>query len=172
LFFFYFSVEKEADVVVSESSQNLVSEEESNFISSGSYSYTTPDGRLIGLVTVSWIANEARLHTAEDHKPSTSLNQLPENVAQMLAEFEAAADAVSVVSKISTEVSPVESSPAENSPVESSPAETSPVESSSAVESAGAVESNAIDASSSVSSPAESSPVESSPVESTDSISA
>jgi hypothetical protein len=162
LFFFYFSVEKEADVVVSESSQNLVSEEESNFISSGSYSYTTPDGRLIGLVTVSWIANEARLHTAEDHKPSTSLNQLPENVAQMLAEFEAAADAVSVVSKISTEVSPVESSPAE----------TSPVESSSAVESAGAVESNAIDASSSVSSPAESSPVESSPVESTDSISA
>ena len=153
MFFFYFSVEKEADVVVSESSQNLVSEEESNFISSGSYSYTTPDGRLIGLVTVSWIANEGRLHAAEDHKPSTSLNQLPENVAQMLAEFEAAADAVSVVSKISTEVSPVESSPAE----------TSPVESSSAVESAGAVESNAIDASSSVSSPAESSPVESSP---------
>ena len=143
MFFFYFSVEKEADVVVSESSQNLVSEEESNFISTGSYSYTTPDGRLIGLVTVSWIANEARLHTAEDHNPSTSLNQLPENVAQMLAEFEAAADAVSVVSKISTEVSPVESS--------------------SAVESAGAVESNAIDASSSVSSPAESSPVESSP---------
>ena len=152
LFLFYFSVEKEADVVVSESSPNLVSEEESNFISSGSYSYTTPDGRLIGLVTVSWIANEARLHAAEDHKPSTSLNQLPENVAQMLAEFEAAADAVSVVSKMSTEVSPVESF--------------------SAVESAVAVESNAIDASSSVSSPAESFPVESSPVESTDSISA
>lgn len=185
----YFSIENEAAAgAVGESSQDvIITEEESDFISSGSYTYKTPDGRLLGFVTVSWIANEARLHAAGDHKPSTSLNQLPDHVSKILAEFEAAADAVSVIPRVSTEVTPVESSP-ETSPIESSPVESVPLE-SDLIESSPAAESSpesspvesspesvpvesSPESSPVESSPVESSPVESSPVESSDSISA
>jgi hypothetical protein len=59
--------------------------EESGAISSGSYSYTNPDGSVI---TVNWVADENGFKASGDHLPTPP--PMPEHVIKMLADIEAA----------------------------------------------------------------------------------
>ena len=132
-------------IVVDESGNQKQIGELSGTVSSGRFSFTNPDGTVI---TVSWIADERGFQATGDHLPTPP--PMPEHVVKMLADMEAALDAISIVPETPSESAPVvEDSLAVSAPVEAAPVESAPVESAPAVED-----------SSAASAPVESAPVE------------
>ncbi|EFX66318.1 hypothetical protein DAPPUDRAFT_219079 [Daphnia pulex] len=75
--------------------------EESGAISSGSYSYTNPDGSVI---TVTWVADENGFKASGDHLPTPP--PMPEHVIKMLADIEAARLEAAAAAPPTTEAAP------------------------------------------------------------------
>ncbi|KAI9566002.1 hypothetical protein GHT06_009800 [Daphnia sinensis] len=157
-------------IVVNESGNQKQIGLESGTVSSGSFSFVNPEGATI---TVTWIANENGFQATGDHLPTPP--PTPDHVAKMLADMEAALDAISIATEKPVSVAVV----AEETVVEASqdpvPAASAPAQvevvaiASAAVESVPAQVSqdDAVPAepSADASVPAEAAPVVSSPVE-------
>ncbi|KZS06869.1 putative Cuticular protein 78Cb [Daphnia magna] len=169
-------------IVVNESGSQKQIGTASGTVSTGSFSFTNPEGAAI---TVTWIANENGFQPTGDHLPTPP--PTPEHVVKMLADMEAALDAISIATEkpvnvvvaaegapmdVSQDPVPAASAPAQvevaavvSAAVESVPAVGSPAETASAQDSlddAVPAETTPVEAASSVSSTVEAVPVQNS----------
>lgn len=81
-------------IVVEESGRQKQIGSGSGTVSSGSFSFTNPEG---AVVTVTWIANENGFQATGDHLPTPP--PTPDHVVKMLADMEAAIDAISIATE-------------------------------------------------------------------------
>ncbi|XP_057370491.1 larval cuticle protein LCP-17-like [Daphnia carinata] len=152
-------------IVVNESGNQKQIGTGSGTVSSGSFSFTNPEGAVI---TVTWIANENGFQATGDHLPTPP--PTPEHVVKMLADMEAAVDAISIATEkpvsavvvaegnlveASQDPVPAASSPAQDSMVDAAPAEPS-------ADAAVPAEAAPVEAAPAISSPAETVPVQNS----------